>query len=748
VIHLVEPVLPRFESLLHADLLDPSWWILLLYRGFQNDVASVKKGLLEFIFLRQDKFVLNKMCVQHMFVFGALFKTLDVASLFQVPTQGTLVSPFGEHFKTFLVNAIRAFEKDHDRIGFLRQLMHHISHVVSSYVPILYSMEALAQTEEMNAWGPDELKSLRVLVDRHRNFKQQFLRKLGITAVVKLANTSVLSFSDVAKTISSLVNEYPLKTDSHEFKLIHYWLENKVSKDMSFESMLHGLKDRLKTYVVDLKSEDIPEAVLCTQANVLARTSVFVVSDIHGQLLDTHITELFAVFSEYLKKQTDDILFSRLLTLLDALWENIQVSFEDKAHMTTLLGLDQQHYIELLNRIDKKYLNIGQENVVDEDLVGLYLSLTRRMLLNQDTFEQEQRYHLIKQYYEKSLELIKYRNPSVDASHEMSKPAYLSLLNIVYTAARKYDYFELDCDDTLVSLVYGLQMKRTQEALRERSWGDSLSTFIRCKWECIENIVHYASEVQSRKIQKSLFDPASLYEEAIDQLESGSEMCGEAIIRSFGPLLALPWTKTPDMVMRCVDYSVALMKENAAQSRTYPLLMRAFIDVIFQPALLAVPELNQADGPIKKALQMVLQTGELKPYIVTQAAKLLHAYWSTFTPEADQSMSQYASEIAALAVFGPLRDREDQKLEAAFAAKLATPAEILDAEGTAQTVFSQNDYLVRVYVNDILLRLDLNNQNHIELANLLMDHLFRIVNEDILYEFMYMSTIEHRLKLR
>ncbi|GAA5797284.1 hypothetical protein HPULCUR_002665 [Helicostylum pulchrum] len=148
------------------------------------------------------------------------------------------------------------------------------------------------------------------------------------------------------------------------------------------------------------------------------------------------------------------------------------------------------------------------------------------------------------------------------------------------------------------------------------------------------------------------------------------------------------------------------------------------------------------------ALHMVIQTGELKPFVVAQTSKLLHNYWSTFTEDANKSMIQYAPEIAKLLVFGPLRDREDQKLEAAIAAKLATPTEILEAEGTAETVFSQNDYLVRVDMNDILLRLDVNNKDHTTLANILLDNFFHIINEDILFEFMYTSTMEHRLKLR
>lgn len=66
---------------------------------------------------------------------------------------------------------------------------------------------------------------------------------------------------------------------------------------------------------------------------------------------------------------------------------------------------------------------------------------------------------------------------------------------------------------------------------------------------------------------------------------------------------------------------------------------------------------------------------------------------------------------------------------------------------TAETVFSQNDYLVRVDMNDILLRLDVNNKDHKLFANILLENFFRIINEDILFEFMYTSTMEHRLKV-
>lgn len=50
-------------------------------------------------------------------------------------------------------------------------------------------------------------------------------------------------------------------------------------------------------------------------------------------------------------------------------------------------------------------------------------------------------------------------------------------------------------------------------------------------------------------------------------------------------------------------------------------------------------------------------------------------------------------------------------------------------------------------MNDLLLRLDINNKDHRILANILLDKFLHIINDDTLFEFMFTSTIEHRLKV-
>lgn len=109
-------------------------------------------------------------------------------------------------------------------------------------------------------------------------------------------------------------------------------------------------------------------------------------------------------------------------------------------------------------------------------------------------------------------------------------------------------------------------------------------------------------------------------------------------------------------------------------------MIRAIIRMVFQPELLRRPDLNEDDGPIKRALNYMLEIGDIKPFVVAQCASQLYEFWSTHSSEANQSMLQYARDIGRLLVFGPMRERDDQKLEAVVAHKYEEPETIQEAQ--------------------------------------------------------------------
>ncbi|KAI9323060.1 hypothetical protein BX666DRAFT_2016546 [Dichotomocladium elegans] len=736
VIHLVEPVLPRFERLLTNDhmTVDPSWWILLFHRGFQNDTASVKKGILEYIFSLENAKALRVLGAQNDFIFGALLKTVDVMALYSVPTQGTLVSPFGEKLKGFMYRLTQVFDNPDQKVNFLSQLIQYMSHVLNGYIPILFILEAISEADGIPSWAADELKAMRYLVDRHRNFQipksKLYLRKLAIRAVIKFANTSKLSFSDVAKTVSSLITDFPIRSTSEEYKLIQGWLEESVAKDKSLDTLLHQLKERADAYISTTASDEE-----------------------EGRPKKQRVTLLFNTFTNVLKDVSISlVLFNRLLILLDSIWDIYDVAFD--GYLSLLMGLNI--IPDVLRRIDDQYLSLEANNVTDDNMLRLFISMTRHILKFDSSFEDHIRRQSITDHYHRCVELLKQNGLPPVANREMTKVAHVQLLGVLYDACMENQALILDCDDKIANLLCAAQLRKTPEALqvRSRTWGDTLSEFIRCKWESIEMMIRYASERMNRDksikvgLDDSFLDPEFLFQEGIEQLECASELCATSVMSCVGEIISMPWEKSYDMVEKAIEYSIGLINENLYQSKAAPPMMRAIIRMVFQPELLSRPALNNDGGPIKRALQYILELGELKPFIVTQCVERLHAYWSTHTPEADDSMLQYIPEIAKLLIFGPLRDRDDQKLEAAVAYKLEDPAIIHEAENSAEIVFTQNDYMARVYLNDLILRLDKNNDKHVLFAERIMDALLDEMSNDKYKCYQFLSTIEHRSKLR
>lgn len=70
-----------------------------------------------------------------------------------------------------------------------------------------------------------------------------------------------------------------------------------------------------------------------------------------------------------------------------------------------------------------------------------------------------------------------------------------------------------------------------------------------------------------------------------------------------------------------------------------------------------------------------------------------------------------------------------------------------DYHSSAAMLFTQNDYMVRVYMNDLILRLDKDNDKHAVLAKEIMDYLLEEMNNENFKAFQFLSTIEHRTKV-
>ncbi|CAO3617655.1 unnamed protein product [Cunninghamella echinulata] len=755
VIHLVQPVLPRFEYLLsYEPRLDASWWTLILHRGFNNETVVIQKEIWEYIFARQNLDTLNQLGCQLNFFFGTLLKTIDSTTLYSVPTQGTLVSPFGEHLKSFITKIVSAFNNQDTKKQFLQQMIHRLAHVINSHIMILYIMEGLADCEPFLCWTKEELKSLRYLVDRHRHFntpnRKTFIRKLSITCFQLFADPPQLSFSDIAKTVSSMFTDYPITTTSYEYKSIKSWLKENVAKEKDLGDIVSNLKSRINTYIRDDLDEDIPVGILINQSNVLARSTLFLISDDNGNI---NSETLQALYSDCFKKLQDHTAslwsFNRIIILFVSLWQIIEPCFGSNLNINILMNEgDISTYQNILKRIEDQLMNNESSIVIDESLMELLILVLRRILSNTTSFDLISKSEKLRDYHSCIVKSLFSNNKEKNANKELSKFTHLCLLRLVYQLANEWDIDDLEVTASDMKNIIDLSMNRLPELVKQRQWGDTIANFIRYKWDCLESLVYFIKKKMTSESITEIFDPQQLYQIAVDQLECASDICAEAIINCITALLSLSWTKQADLVMASVNYTISVLKEYINSSKVFPILIQALMRMVFQPNLLSEPTLNQDNGPLKKAVYTVLEIGDWKPFIVCDVVEILHSFWSTYTPDAINSMILYTKEITTFLTFGPARDREDQKIDVATMTKLQHPDVLAQAKGTSEMTFNQNDYYARVLMNDLVLRLDGTNPKHIEFAYGLMKELIETNDKPELYIGVFTNTPTHRFKIR
>lgn len=54
------------------------------------------------------------------------------------------------------------------------------------------------------------------------------------------------------------------------------------------------------------------------------------------------------------------------------------------------------------------------------------------------------------------------------ANKELAKASHMRFMNVLYNAALAHSLFVLDCDDSIATLLNGIQLRKTTEALQVR----------------------------------------------------------------------------------------------------------------------------------------------------------------------------------------------------------------------------------------------------------------------------------------
>jgi tRNA guanosine-2'-O-methyltransferase len=490
--HLVDPILPRLETLMTGSglALDPSWWTLLLYRGFQNEAISVRKKILEYVLNLDKPAPLLVVAKRPEFLFGVFFAAIDTSSLYTVQTLGTMISPFGEMLRKFIRNLIQCLDDPKEKAELIRQLIHHIAFVMTSFIPIIYIAEALTDVDSCEAFGSVELKSIRVLVDRNRSFQKQnakiWIRRLCIRAVAQLSNTADLSFSDRAKTINSLIDGYPIGADTLEYKYLA-----KLIKDYESEKDAKAdvqLAERVVAFLKEPFSEDDILDSVQKQAYVISRASLFMPN------LDNQFAALIHKLQEMQSDETASAGYlNKIVILLTTVWnEYTKLKNGEDTEFASRIGLDSSLSVQIIQWLNNLYLTSGEPAPIVHSFGPLYVSLTKHILMSDNLTDISFRTDTVSKYIQDSFDGIKGSSEN-SLEQETLKMNHLLVTEMSFTLATDMELKGVVSDPkTLVGIVSGSRLKRTPDfSSSGKTWGSLVADFISRKWNCLSAIIRY-----------------------------------------------------------------------------------------------------------------------------------------------------------------------------------------------------------------------------------------------------------------
>ncbi|KAL7749845.1 hypothetical protein RI367_004721 [Sorochytrium milnesiophthora] len=244
-------------------------------------------------------------------------------------------------------------------------------------------------------------------------------------------------------------------------------------------------------------------------------------------------------------------------------------------------------------------------------------------------------------------------------------------------------------------------------------WSDTASMLAGVQWRVIGRLIEGTKAVSSKLV-------AHIYNRCIAVIEAGHQgyaipamQCLATINRVASGIV------TPTLMAKAADAVWSAVREAAPSPKRLRVLMGAMLDLVYAPAAIL---LQQGDGAIIRDINAkVLAMSEHKPFVMARVVERFFRTWQPLDAACLASMEAFASDIQCWLTYGPSRDKEEQDMDAALARKLQDEAHMDECAADADS--SQNDYLVRVYTNSLLMRLNRDNASHTAFARCMFDRL-------------------------
>ncbi|ORX56066.1 hypothetical protein BCR36DRAFT_176598 [Piromyces finnis] len=808
-VHLVDPILPKFLDIIPTGKnesyeLDISWIMVILKRGFQNDAIAVRKRFVRYIIDIDDPDRLRTLASQFTIFFDSFLNVLDTASFYSVPGLGSFISPFGEALHLFIKRIVEAFNDEADKKFFLCELMKKLPKL-GFYIPIIFIMHGLASVKDnCYCWGSEELSSIRNIIEFHKNFhktsSRKIIRKYSLLSIIKYLKKENITFSELLNTLSIIFDGIDLNENSKEYQMTEKWINKFYTTEELKENLATALNEYLSLSSID---ENIPLDIYEKESKALCSIMKFTLNkkEISNIIIQPLLYQLSKIYvNSYMEKGLPE---KSMILLYNILKNN------NNSDIINILNINDSIIQNIINYCFSNLTSFNNNILSNINYSKeMIIILTFFLCNNFDNGEQSKftnplHINTIESLLNEKINELKLiedeiKNNEDQLNTQFIKINVLQLHKVIYQSAyiNKIFTFDLISNDFIYELCKDVQIKKITSSYEARrlNWGNIIDYLCSSRWQCIEYMLKYSIE-KSKKMEINIsITPKDVFVYCTEELENATYRSAISIFEFLKDLVDMEWEKTSDLIEKCFENGYKIIEENVSNSKWFNPLISKYIDFVFQPGLLKLPELNEDNGPIKKIFSKIILLGNVKTGIVNYMSTKLFNYWTSNTVYFKKTLKQkvplpntlvnskehcqkfFMKQLVELLIYGPLREKEDQKLDAAIALKLKLENnemnkkketsendnekfneidEIDDIKETAEWNFSLKDYAVRVQHNIVLLKLQqstIDNRNDELFAQKLLNYMINLYIENTKphgeFYTQYINTPQHRKQIR
>ena len=735
-VHVVEPLLPLLKSLVEepsdqVKSLPFEWWTVIVQRALSGDSASVRKRVTEAV-LSIEPSRAPKLARSDEFLRKTLLRALDSTSLYANSEAASQVSLFGMKVAQFYAKLLKL--KHLSVLAFLESIKENIR----SATPALFLIQALLQLELPPSLGAKEVSLLKEFSRNNALFHNIKARRLVrwqlLQAFLRLADTSVLAFDEIAGALTDFLGEKSeqLTIDSVEYCQVSDWLKVKFGEDYVQGNICLAVQQYFSSAPVEMVSV----ALVQRRCDELATMLIFTLAKEGG--FAQSVRPLYQQMALLAGADTSVEYVIAGMALFLTLNSTIRAVSKGQADLMASLDVSARLYEWIAVLEDLLLKTPGKL----PDLASIRILLRGMRLMFEKAQEQPDAlvaYLDILLYQMVDLLAVFGHAQSGDEAEsfelQLQKVISFSLMDMGFVHLEAVSSFHLGfVDQAVLRGVFATELEKppAMSSLQAEDWNGLVAAFDESRWSLVATMARFS--IHSAEMH-SLVDVATVFEQCIDALEAASYGSVLAIFDCMRILVAIPPFENamskaddqsfnaneeeeeeshspllqPTIGLKAIEDSVAVSKriieETANTPAWYYLYLESFIDYFFQPALLTRLDVaGDCDSLAAHVLSDLLDIGVNRKNIVARLSKNLHAIWSTLYARA--SLWALQPLFMQLLLYGPVRDDTEDRLAYALTRDNVNDTDAAEKALMIESASVGSDYLVRVHMNSILLHLD------------------------------------------